>query len=514
MKLYEELRNKNGIAAILGEIGSVYLGQADYPKALAYYFRALKMTEELGNKNVIAVHLGNIGNVYYNQADYPKALDYSFKALKLDEELGNKDGVARQLGNIGSIYSKIKKYKEAEEYLKKSLALSEQLGALEYIKDQQEYYSILDSMRGNYKGALEHYKKAMVLKDTLFSQENKKQLVRKEVNYEFEKKEAATKAEQEKKDGIVEEEKRTQKIFLFSVIGGLLFVVVFAGFIFRSLRITRKQKHIIELQKGVVEKQKQLVEDHQKEIVDSINYARRIQFALLASDGLLKNNLPEHFVLFKPKDVVSGDFYWASPIDAGFIYITADCTGHGVPGAFMSLLNISKLSQTINENKIIRPDLILNNVRTDIINALNPKGSTEESKDGMDAILCKLDVKNMKLQFAAANNSFYIIRNNEIVVCKADKMPVGKGYDDSLSFTFNEIDLQKGDVIYTFTDGYADQFGGPKGKKFKYKQLEDKLLEICDKPMAEQKTFLDTTIEKWKGDLEQVDDILIIGIRV
>lgn len=223
--------------------------------------------------------------------------------------------------------------------------------------------------------------------------------------------------------------------------------------------------------------------------------------------------MPEHFVLFKPKDVVSGDFYWATATPEGFVFMTADCTGHGVPGAFMSLLNISKLSQAINENKITRPDLILNNIRTEIIKALNAEGS-EESKDGMDAVLCKLDIKNLKLQYAAANNAFYIIRNKELLICKADKMPVGKGHDDSISFAFNEIALEKGDVIYTFTDGYADQFGGPKGKKFKYKQLEDIFMSICTLPMKDQSSILNQKFEDWKGSLDQVDDVLIIGIKI
>jgi len=309
------------------------------------------------------------------------------------------------------------------------------------------------------------------------------------------------------KPGIInftEEMKKAQD--LISIVN--LFILFFITVLFFSFF---RRENII-FQKAIL-KQKDIIEEKQKEILDSINYAKRIQFSLLASENLLNQNLPEHFVLFKPKDVVSGDFYWATPTNEGFIYITSDCTGHGVPGAFMSLLNISKLSQAINENKITRPDLILNNIRSEIIRALNAEGS-EESKDGMDAILCKLDIKNMKLQYAAANNSFYIIRNNELLICNADKMPVGKGHDDSISFSFNEIDLKKGDIIYTLTDGYADQFGGPKGKKFKYKPLENILLSIHALPMKEQNILLNQKFEDWKAQLEQVDDVLIIGVRV
>ncbi len=285
----------------------------------------------------------------------------------------------------------------------------------------------------------------------------------------------------------------------------LFFITILFFIFFRSENLVF-QKEILE--------QKEIIELKQKEILDSINYAKRIQFSLLAGNKLLEQHLPEHFVLFNPKDVVSGDFYWAAPVDGGFMYITADCTGHGVPGAFMSLLNISLLSRVINENKVTRPDLILNTLRTEIDKALNSEDGIEESKDGMDAVLCKLDLTNMQLEYAAANNSFYIIRDNALIICRADKMPVGKGHDDSISFTYNRVALQKGDLIYTLTDGYADQFGGIKGKKFRYKQLEEMLLSVHHLPMKEQLKLLNKTFIDWRGRLEQVDDVLIIGIRV
>jgi len=285
----------------------------------------------------------------------------------------------------------------------------------------------------------------------------------------------------------------------------LFFITILFFIFFRSENLVF-QKEILE--------QKEIIELKQKEILDSINYAKRIQFSLLAGNKLLEQHLPEHFVLFNPKDVVSGDFYWATPVEGGFMYITADCTGHGVPGAFMSLLNMSLLRRVINENKLTRPDLVLNTVRTEIDKALNSEGSVEESKDGMDAVLCKLDLTNMQLEYAAANNSFYIIRDNALITCKADKMPVGKGHDDSISFTYNRVALQKGDLIYTLTDGYADQFGGIKGKKFRYKQLEEMLLSVHHLPMKEQLKLLNQTFIDWRGNLEQVDDVLIIGIRV
>ncbi len=306
--------------------------------------------------------------------------------------------------------------------------------------------------------------------------------------------------------------KQQTVITIIAALTGLILLLLLLAIRVNGQR--RKANKLLQLQKNEIERQKQLVEEKQKEILDSINYAKRIQTALMASESMLNNHLPEHFVMFKPKDIVAGDFYWASVLPDSVVYITADSTGHGVPGAFMSLLNISKLNEAVNQKHINRPDLVLNHVKKEIIEALNPEGSTEESKDGMDATLCKLDLKNMRLQYAAANNSFCIVRGEEVLTCQADKMPVGKSHDDSQPFSFNELQLQKGDMIYTYTDGYIDQFGGPQGKKMKYKLLRDALVRAAKLPVAEQKEMLSAYFESWKGGLEQVDDVLLIGVRV
>lgn len=226
------------------------------------------------------------------------------------------------------------------------------------------------------------------------------------------------------------------------------------------------------------------------------------------------------FIVYKPKDIVSGDFYYAlSHKHLGskkeiFYMSAADCTGHGVPGALMSMMAVSKLNESIIEKNLIAPNDILDNVRKGIIASLNPEGSEEESKDGMDCVLCAFDFEEMKLDFAAANNPLWLIRDGAVIEFKPDKMPVGKSPKENEPYTLQTIQLQKGDTIYIFTDGYADQFGGEKGKKFKYKQLQDLLLKNCSKSMEEQKQLLSTTIEKWMGNLEQVDDILVIGIKI
>jgi serine phosphatase RsbU (regulator of sigma subunit) len=259
--------------------------------------------------------------------------------------------------------------------------------------------------------------------------------------------------------------------------------------------------------------QKEIIEEKHKEITDSINYAERIQKSFLATKDLLDDNLKDYFVFFQPKDVVSGDFYWASLLNNGnFAYACADSTGHGVPGAIMSILNISSLEKSIETKNT--PSEILNETRKIIINRLKKDGSAEGGKDGMDASLVILNKAKTKLYYAAANSPVWILRNGEILELEPDKMPVGKHDRDSIPFTQNEVNLQNGDLIYTFTDGMPDQFGGPKGKKYKYTRLKEFLISISNLSMHEQKERLHLEFKNWKGDLEQVDDVCIIGIRI
>jgi serine phosphatase RsbU (regulator of sigma subunit) len=316
---------------------------------------------------------------------------------------------------------------------------------------------------------------------------------------------------------------RTVSAYIAYVILFICFIYLLVQLSIRRLKKTKTQlentvrERTAEVvkQKEEIEIQKQIVEHKNKDITDSINYAQRIQRALLASDQLLKNNLPEHFIFFQPKDIVSGDFYWASKLSNGqFALVTADSTGHGVPGAIMSMLNISCLNEAINGQKLAAPNEILNYTRSKIIEHLANDGSAEGGKDGMDCSLISLDLKQNQLTYSAANNPVWIVRNKELLEFVPNKMPVGKHDNDSVSFTQHVIELQKGDVIYTLTDGLPDQFGGPKGKKFMYKQLKELLVSISKHSMNEQSDILRLAINNWKGGLEQIDDICVIGVRI
>jgi sigma-B regulation protein RsbU (phosphoserine phosphatase) len=264
---------------------------------------------------------------------------------------------------------------------------------------------------------------------------------------------------------------------------------------------------------GEIETQRKVLEEKNTEITDSINYAKKIQQALLPGEDEFKTHFQEAFVLLKPKDIVSGDFYWMTEKSSKLFYATADCTGHGVPGGFMTMLGISFLDEIVNEKGVLEPAQILNELRERIIVALKQTGISGESKDGMDIALCCIDKKKNILQYAAANNSIYIIKDEKITEYKPDKQPCGFSHETK-SFTQHEIKIEQGDSIYSFTDGFADQFGGPKGKKFKYRQLEDLLLSNYSLTAGEQSNILANTFDKWKGELEQVDDVLIIGVKI
>lgn len=260
-----------------------------------------------------------------------------------------------------------------------------------------------------------------------------------------------------------------------------------------------------ELKHSVEQKSRELGEKN-KAVTDSINYAKRIQDTMLANEALLKENLVDFFILFKPKDIVSGDFYWATVKNDQFYLAACDSTGHGVPGAFMSLLNISFLNEAINERNIVEPNKICDHVRNRLIQSISAGGG----KDGMDGVLINLDKDRKKLSFAAAYNAPILIRNNAIIEFDADRMPIGKGIRSD-DFKQHVVDVEPGDIFYLFTDGYTDQFGGPKGKKFKYKQMKALLQSICNQSMAEQKKILGAIIDNWRGNLEQTDDILVVG---
>ena len=267
-------------------------------------------------------------------------------------------------------------------------------------------------------------------------------------------------------------------------------------------------------QKDEIDQQRSKLEELYNDVTDSIRYAKRLQYSILPPENIVKKWFPLSFVLFKPKDIVSGDFYWMHKIGSKHLFASVDCTGHGVPGAFMSLVGANGLNSAIKEHKLSDPGKILDDLNAYSHESLNKKGDENAVRDGMDIALCAIDYKKMQLDYAGAYNPLYIIRNGEILVTKGDKFAIGSFDPGVKNFNTHTISLEKGDLIYVFSDGYADQFGGLKGKKFMYRQFRETLLSVKDLPMDEQRALLDQKIEAWKGSFEQVDDILIIGVRI
>jgi serine phosphatase RsbU (regulator of sigma subunit) len=262
-----------------------------------------------------------------------------------------------------------------------------------------------------------------------------------------------------------------------------------------------------------LERQRDEIARQKKEIIYSLQYASLIQSALLPAESVLHRFLPDNFILYLPKDIISGDFYWLAEKSNKILFAAADCTGHGVPGALMSILGISFLNEVLQEKCALKANRMLNQLREKIMKALHQTGEVAKSKDGMDIALCIYSPDSGELQYSGANNPLYLIRENEMEEIRPDKMPIGISGTEELSFSNQMLKIIPGDIIYLFSDGFADQFGGPQGKKFKYKQFKELLLEVHQKPLQEQKEILVSVLQEWRGEQEQVDDILVMGVR-
>lgn len=331
--------------------------------------------------------------------------------------------------------------------------------------------------------------------------------------------------ENEEKISLQLEAIQKQKLVIYAAILAVVLLLGLAYFIFVNYRNKKKANELLETknrkitaQRDEIEKQKELAESQRdqiayqkKHITDSIHYAQKIQSAILPSLELFTDEL-DHFVLYKPRDIVSGDFYWVDKIDQQQVIIAADCTGHGVPGAFMSMLGVTLLNEIIKNRNILSPEKILENLRSMVIDSLGQVGSDYELKDGMDMTVTVLDFAQDKLFFAGANNPLYHIRSGELTQYKGDKMPVAI-HERMEDFHLVTIDMQRGDTFYTFSDGYVDQFGGPKQKKFLSKNFRNALLELQDQDMIAQGKRLDDIFEEYRRGIEQVDDVVVIGVR-
>ena len=317
------------------------------------------------------------------------------------------------------------------------------------------------------------------------------------------KQKALDDAAYEKQKALDDAAKEKQQILTVSITAGLGLVVIFLIFVFNRLRITKNQK-------AVIQEQKEIVQEKNKEILDSINYAKRIQSAILPASDTINTHLKDYFILYKPKDIVAGDFYWLEIKNGKTLFAVADCTGHGVPGAMISVVCNNGLNRSVREHGLTDPGKILDKTREIVIQEFSKSGE-EEMADGMDISLCSIE--GNKLQWAGANNPLWIIRKGELLETLPNRQPIGN-YPFPEPFLTHEITLEKEDRLYLFSDGFPDQFGGVKGKKYKVKNLKKLLISISHNPMYEQQGILNTVYEDWRADLEQIDDICILGLKI
>jgi len=525
LSIREEIGGKEGIANSLNNIGGIYNDQGQIKEALEYYGRCLSIQEEIGDKKGIATSLNNIGYIYRNQGQIKEALDYYGRSLSIREQIGDKKGIASSLNNIAGVLLQQGKVGEALASASCSMQIAKELGYPENIKNAASILKNIYKKQNKYKDAMEMYALEIQMRDSIQNIENEKASIKQQTKYEYEKQKAVSDAKHnanmEKTQAIAQADKKRQNIIIASVSVGLGLVVLFSVFLFNRFKVTQRQRNEIDSQKQVVEAtllqvelQKEHIEEVHKEITDSINYAERIQRSFLATKEDLDANLNEYFVFFRPKDVVSGDFYSADKLPNGdFAIVNADSTGHGVPGAIMSILNITSLEMAVTQG-IYKPAEIFNYARKTIVERLKKDGSADGGKDGMDASIVCFNAEKTKLSYCAAQNPIWIIRSGEIIEIKPEKMPVGKHDNDGVPFVGGEIDLQKGDIVYTLTDGFQDQFGGPSGKKFKVKKMREYMLSISHLTMQEQYQKIDEVFSTWKGDLEQVDDVCVIGVKI
>ncbi|MGP8216250.1 MAG: tetratricopeptide repeat protein [Bacteroidia bacterium] len=518
LDVFTRLHKRLQVAQILGNIGNVYLSAGDYKKAEIYELQSMEEIKAAGNNSNIGLSYTNVAEFYSKTKQYDKALKYYNMALSLQQQDEDKEGIIYVVSGLSQLYANMGDNAKALEYGIEAYTVAKEIHLMREVRDEAKSLSELCDKMHQPEKAFSYYKMYIDARDSLENKEEARKLIRAELNHEYVQKQQAEKLEDEKRQAIADEKQRHERALRNVFLAAFVVVLFLTGLLLRNLLRIRKSRQIITEQKIVVENQKIIVEQKNKDITDSINYARRIQHAMLPTTEQWCNLFRDSFIYYRPKDIVSGDFYWCMESGSEIIFAAADCTGHGVPGAFMSMLGISSLNKIVGEEGIHTPDEVLNELREEIIHSLNPEGKKEEVKDGMDMTLCRHDKEKGTLEFSAANNPLWIVcRMNgkyELKEFEADKIPVGKYSGEETKFTLHKTAIKNGDRIYIFTDGFADQFGGPKGKKFMYRHLKEVVMAMQDKSMKEQGDILEKTMNDWKGTLEQVDDILVIGIEI
>lgn len=529
---YERKTHKYGINLAANNLGLAYHDLKEYDKALEYFDRSLSLEKEMGNLNGVAASYNNIGNIYRDRNNHEEALSYYQNALTAYEALGNFPGISTTLINLGTAYYNLNQFHRALTFQRKGLKIAQEINArytiLEGYKGLSETYEKLN----NSIQALHYMKQYAALRDSVFNEESSARMAEMQAKYETTHKQKQIELLNKNKE-LQQAELERQLILRNSLFGGSVLVLLLAFLLYYRYREAQRikailamqnveimqQKEEIETQRDQIEEKNQhlqeafnLIEAKNLSITGSINYARRIQDAILPSVEKIQNVWPDAFIYYKPKDIVSGDFYWFVKQNDIAIIAVIDCTGHGVPGAFMSMMGHTLLNQIVNEKGITQPAEILQNINCAIFKSLSSKNGHTSNRDGMEAVICTYHMKDKVLEYAGARSPLYLFSAAGMIELKGDRAILGTQAD--AVYTNHQVRLNHDTMIYLSSDGYQDQFGGEKGKKFLSVRLKNLLTEIYTLPAVEQEKVLEDTFRGWCGNEGQVDDILIAGIRL
>ncbi len=508
---YEKKRgNKFGTSVNLNNLGKVYFDLQEDTKAMLLMQEALTINQEMKNSRGISSCLNTIGEIHRRRKEYDKALKILTEAVEIDEKLGDRRYLIDSYINFGELYSEIGQYRLGISYIEKALKLAFDINTKSKIQMAYEHLYDIYKKSGDYQQALTMHEKAEIYKDSILNDKNQENIAKMQSMFDDERNQA--------KILLLEKDKKMQAAeanvvtnFMLAVV---LFLLIIAAIFYRNILSKKKANQVLQSQNTKIQDQHKVIEDINQNLQASINYAKKIQESMLPNRQHINKFVSEIFIFFRPRDVVSGDFYWFHQLDANRALLACvDCTGHGVPGAFMSMLANALLSKIVENQGITQPNNILNELHDAIVDSLHQ--TTTENRDGMDMTICLIDKSQKQLQFAGAENQLLYIQNNELFEIKGDKMPIGgMQFENKRNYTIHTINASIPTVFYTFTDGYQDQFGGEKDKKFMIKRMKTIFLEQHHKPIMEQKKVIIASMDAWLVGHEQIDDMLVIGFRI
>ena len=509
---FELTKDTMNAALTLDNLGLVHGKKKRYEVALQYHFKALELIERSNDKTYAAESYINIGTIYIATNELNKAFEFLKKAELIYSPMNSKVGLTTVYINLGEIYIKQNKFNDAKNILNKGYEIAKEIESYDHMKTYAQNLSQAYEGLKQFDKALIFHKVYSDLKDTILNIESTEQI--NELTERFESKQKQQEIDLLTKDkALADSNMKQSRILTGFLIGGILLTVILLTTVFYRYRDKKKANILLEEKNNAINEQKKLIEEKQSEIIDSINYAKKLQGAILLSEDDLKKQFTDIFILYKPKDIVSGDFYWFSESEHNKILAVADCTGHGVPGGFMSMLGYESLQDVALRKEIATTSQALISLDRKITQSLNKSDRT--FRDGMDIALIAIDKKHNTLQYSGANRPLIQIRDGELIEHKPDKQAIGGNIDNTdKSYNTKQISCEKGDVFYMFTDGYADQFGGKNEKKFKYKNLLKALIDNHQLPLSQQKIALNNIYMEWKGNLEQLDDVCLIGFKI